>query len=139
MIKTIIAILLACFLVACEGEQGAMGPQGEVGEQGPQGEQGPIGPEGSPGEDGTVTVIYITGVVSNSLYGTWDDEFYVNIYHSMIQEDAITQVYLSSDKDVYAWWLMDLWQLTNGAVYIYDPNKAFLGWDFMIKIIPTND
>jgi hypothetical protein len=139
MIKTIIAILLACFLVACEGEQGAMGPQGEVGEQGPQGEQGPLGPEGPPGSDGTVTVIYITGVVSNSLYTYEDGEFWIDIYHSMIQEDAITQVYLSSDKDVYAWWSLDSWQLTNGAIYIHDPNQVFLGWDFMIKIIPMDD
>lgn len=133
MIKITTAILLACFMLACEGEQGPMGPQGQ------QGSQGPPGPDGSPGNDGTVTVIYITGVVSNSLYGTWDNEFYVNIYHNLIQEDAITQVYLSSDKDVYAWWLMDAWQLTNGAVYIYDPNKVFLGWDYMIKIIPTDN
>ncbi len=120
MKRVAVLMLAGALLVSCTGDQGPAGPQGP---------QGPPGPEGPPG----ATIIYITGVISA---GDYDEDGWINIDDQAIREDAVTQVYLSEDRDTYAWVAFDF-QLTSGRVYIEDVGQSYLGWDYLIMIIPN--
>lgn len=61
LVKVITLFMLTVFMVACSGEDGAMGPAGPKGEQGPQGAAGPQG------ETGTANVIHSDWVERNFL------------------------------------------------------------------------
>lgn len=141
-ILTVVISLLFLSICACTGDQGPMGPSGSEGQQGEQGETGPQGqpgPQGSTGLPGSMDCIVLTGTVSNSMYETDNSgNFYVNIYNSSIKDNQITQVYFSSDANVYAWWSDSQWQLTNGVIYVFDPQKELLGYDYMILIAEGN-
>ncbi len=132
----VMAIILIC---SCTGEQGPMGPSGAEGQQGETGPQGDSGPQGSPGIPGDWNCVVLTGTVSNSMYEL-DNSFsyYVSIFDDAIKDNQITQLYFSTDANVYAWWSESYWQLTNGVIYINDPQKDLLGFDYMILIADGN-
>ena len=126
MKRVAVLMLVGALLASCTGDRGPAGPQGP---QGPSGPEGPTGPEGPPG----ATIVYVTGVIS---IGNYDEDNWVVIDDDAIREDAVTQVYLTEDKDTYAWVSVDF-QLTNTRVYIEDTFlQWYLGWDYLIMIIP---
>jgi hypothetical protein len=111
--KRLIVLLFLVILFSCEGKQGLMGP---------------TGPSGA-------TIIYITGVISNSDYeGNW-----IQFNNWFIEEDAVVQVYFSQDKDEYTWFFIEEFQLTHRNIYVYDPWREYLGYDYEIKIIKNNE
>jgi len=139
MKKVFFSILLLSFFLSCTGEQGPAGPQGQAGSDGttgpqgptgPEGPQGPIGPEGPPG----ATIIYLTGSVSLGDYEEYDGILWIAIRDVAIRDSAVTQVFISEEQTAIAWWAVD-YQFCNGVVYIYDPTKAYIGYDFLIMII----
>ncbi|OQX91012.1 MAG: hypothetical protein B6D58_09020 [candidate division Zixibacteria bacterium 4484_95] len=111
--KKLVVLLFLVILFACEGKQGPMGP---------------TGPSGA-------TIIYITGVISNGDYeGDW-----IQFNNWYIEEDAVVQVYFSQDKDEYAWLFIEEFQLTRSIIYVYDPWREYLGYDYEIKIIKDSE
>ena len=131
--KYLILVLITLSLfVSCTGEQGPMGPTGPPG---PQGEQGEEGPQGLPGVDGTVEYIVLTGVITSDMYVTNNlGDFWVEINNSQLEEDHLTQLYISSDIDTYYFWNISEWQISDGVIYIYDVDMDLIGYDYMILI-----
>lgn len=117
--------VLLILLISCTGDQGPAGPQGP---QGPTGLEGPPGPEGPPG----ATIVYVTGVVSA---GDYDEDGWIDIDDQAIRDSAVTQVYFSPDKEQYTW-VPIAFQLAPGHIYVEDDLRDYLGWDYMIMIIP---
>lgn len=113
MKRVAVLMVVGTLLMSCTGDQGPAGPQG---------------PQGPPG----ATIVYVMGVISA---GDYDEDNWIVIEDDAIREDAVTQPYLSPDKDTYAWVSVDF-QLTNTRVYIEDTLQTYLGWDYMIMIIP---
>lgn len=111
----IILALPAILLLACEGKQGPIGPQG------------PQGPSGSTGD----LVHTISGTVSNSQYSG----NYINIYTSYAHTYSIIQVCVNQDPNVWAWRQIDQIWIIEGRIGIYDPNRDFVGWDYLINIV----
>jgi len=113
MKKILLLTLLGALLVSCTGDRGPAGP---------------VGPEGPP----SATIIYVVGVISAGDYeGDW-----IALRNSSIRADAVTQVYISEDRQTHAWITVD-YQFGTGVVYIHDPNQAYIGWDLLIMIIPN--
>lgn len=110
--------LVALILFACEGKQGPMGPEG------------PAGPPGPAGEDGA-TIIYDYGTVSIGDYSG----SYVVIDSDFLEETDVVQIYFSPDPDIWSWAMWPLFEITDGTIYVYDPDVALLGFDYMLKII----
>lgn len=119
MRNPIIIFALGLLTVACEGKQGPMGPQGPP---------GPEGPSGTP-------ILYFRGSISTQDY----EEAYIRIDHYIIEDRDVIQVYLTPDEETYTWMFMPYFEITDGIVYIYDPNQDFLYWDFMLMIIKDSD
>lgn len=119
MKRAIALIVLGVLVFACEGKRGPMGPEGPA---------GPEGPSGAP-------IIYFRGSVSSQDY----EGDYIKIDHYMIEETDVIQVYLSPDEERYTWMFMPLYELTDGIVYVWDPDQDFLYWDFMLMIIKDSD
>jgi hypothetical protein len=97
------------------------------------GKTGPTGPQGPRGDSGA-SIIYIIGIFSSADYHgstIWIDDL-------NIEEDAIVEVFASQDKDVYAYLNIADFQLTNSRIYILDAAHDYLGYDYMIKIIPNS-
>lgn len=121
---TMILMLLAIAVFACEG------PVGPPGDQGIQGDQGIPGEDGAPGQDGAV-IITVYGSISNSNYdGDW-----MEISSSYVGEEDVIQLYVSPDSELWAWRHVEGLQVTNSAVAFYDPGRDYLGYDFLLKII----
>jgi hypothetical protein len=117
-VKRLAVILLpAMVIMACEGKQGPMGPQG------------PQGPSGAP-------ILYYNGHISAQDY---DPYGYVQIEHYLIEEQDVIQVYLSPDPDYYTWMFMPLYEITDGTIYLYDPDHTFEGWEYMVMIIKNSE
>lgn len=62
MMRRVMAVLLATFLVACEGSEGPTGPTG------PAGPAGPAGPQGPAGE--SVAYLVFEGEITQTVMGT---------------------------------------------------------------------
>jgi len=113
MKKILLLTLLGALLVSCTGDRGPAGP---------------VGPEGPPG----ATIVYITGTISVGDYiGEW-----ITITNSAIVDSAVTQVFITSEQTTSAWVAVD-YQFGTGIVYIHDPWRDYIGWDFLIMIIPN--
>jgi hypothetical protein len=111
--KRVVCILgIAMLLFACEGDQGPVGPQG------------PPGPSGA-------AITYIYGVIGTGDYSG----AFIQIDHYAIDEDAVTQFYVSQNSDDYAWVFIEDFQLTEDRIYVYDPSRDYLGFDYMIMIV----
>ena len=119
MKRAIVLIVLGALVFACEGKRGPMGPEGPP---------GPEGPSGAP-------IIYFRGSISSQDY----EGDYIKIDHYMIEDRDVIQVYLSPDEERYTWMFMPYYELTDGIVYIWDPDRDFLYWDFMLMIIKDSD
>lgn len=119
MRNPIILIALGLLMMACEGKQGPVGPQGPVGEEGPSG----------------APILYFRGSISAQDY----EGPYIRIDHYIIEDRDVIQVYLSPDEERYTWLFMPYFELTDGIVYIYDPDQDFLHWDFMLMIIKDSN
>lgn len=110
MRKILLLVLLGAFLMSCTGDRG------------------PAGPEGPPG----AAIIYVEGVITAGYYdGEW-----IAITSSVITADALTQLYLSPNKETVAWQTVDF-RFGNGVVFVYDPNRVYFLWDYLIMIIPN--
>ncbi len=117
--KIMLFVILGAFLISCTGDRGPAGPAGT---------EGLVGPEGPPG----ATIIYITGSVSVGDYsGQW-----IAILDVAIRDSAVTQVFITPEQTTIAWVSVD-YQFAPGVVYIYDPTQDYIGWDFLIMIIPN--
>ena len=109
MRKILLLVLLGAFLMSCTGDQGPVGPSG---------------PSGS-------TIIYVIGVLSAGYYqGDW-----IVIESDAIRPDAVTQVYVSRDHLIYTWKAVDF-ELANMRVWFQDASREYLGWEYMIMVIP---
>ncbi len=118
MKKLSFLVLIALLTFACEGKQGPVGPQGE---------------QGTDGESGA-TIIYESGVIVIADY----ESSYIVIYTAYIDETDVVQVYLSPDQAIYTWFCVSEIELTDGRVFILDPGFAYLGYDYMVKIIKSS-
>ncbi|MEE9552813.1 MAG: hypothetical protein V3W18_00840 [candidate division Zixibacteria bacterium] len=112
--------MLVLLIFACEGKQGPIGPQG------------PAGPEGSSG----APILYYDGLISAQ---TYDQYGYINIEHYLITDEDVVQVYFSPNPNVYTWLSIPLFELTDGGIYVYDPDHTFEDWQYLIMIIKDND
>ena len=117
--KGVITLLVAALmLLSCEGKQGPVGPEG------------PAGPAGPAGEDGA-TIIYEYGTVSIGDYNSG----YIIIDSDFLEETDVVQIYFSPDPDVWTWAMWPLFEITDGTIYVYDPDVDLLGYDYMLKLI----
>ena len=122
-------ILVMALFVACEGDQGPMGPPGSAG---PQGEQGP---DGDPGP-GTRIVYKSTTAIPDSPYST-------NIPEITLDDMPAISVYISLDTEGTQWYEIpqtwfgeefdytEMYVLTEGQIDFI--NCA--GYHYMIVII----
>jgi len=135
MRKLAVLLVAGLLFLSCTGDQGPaglQGPQGDQGPVGPEGPQGPVGPEGPIG----ATIVYITGSISVGDYESYGGYLWIAIRDVAIRDSAITQVFLSPEQTTTVWTTGD-YQFNTGVVYIYDPNQDYIGWDFLIMIIPN--
>jgi len=91
------------------------------------GDQGPAGPAGPPGG----TVVSVEGWIS---YDSYEGD-QIAIYSVAIRERAVTQVYLAAPDSPHVWGVVDF-VLADGVVFVYNPSRSFMGWRYLIMIIP---
>ena len=136
--KIVLAIALLV-MFACTGDQGPVGPagpegpagiEGSQGPVGPEGPMGPSGPEGQPGEDGAV-IVNILGIISSANYdGIWIE---IDIVGQV--EDAVVQVWINRDSDSAWWWQVPGINVLGTVVCFDDASQEYLGWEYWVKII----
>lgn len=112
MIKITTAILLACFMLACEGEQGPMGPPGQ---------------QGQPGGD--AQIISIVGQV-----GSFRSSGFFEIFNTTIRANDAVTVYVGVDSPITNWASCEF-AYGDGFALIYDPNYSLVGWYYLVRII----
>ena len=115
MKRVVFAVILMFLFISCSGKTGPTGP---------------AGPRGYSG----ATIIYVIGVISSGQYHgstIW-------IENPNIEEDAIVEVFASPDKNTYAYQNIYDFELTHTRIYISDGSMQYLGYDYMVKIIPNS-
>ena len=115
-----------------DGDQGAAGPQGDQGEQGTTGQEGPQGPAG-------VTIITQTGQLSGSDYLG----LYFYFQNANISDSSVVQVWVAQDKTTDRWTIPERreekgLELRGDTVFVYDPQKSYDTWDYLLLIIPPS-
>jgi hypothetical protein len=106
MKRLLFAPMIVLLLFACEGKQGPMGPPG-------------------------AGITYIYGDISaNDYYGS-----YIEINHTAIDEDAVTQFYVTPNFGDYGWLNIGQFEMADDWIYIYDPDRDLSGWEYMIMIV----
>ena len=139
MPRIVLLLTLACVLVACEGPTGPTGPAG------------PAGPTGAPGEDAEFAITLVELSVSEAAWelSGWDDSYV--FFDSRFIPSRLVEVYLKrfyfNTGGVYyqqfALWTAfaeansggsTSWQLFDGGIRFYDPEKRLQNETIIIAI-----